>query len=78
MKLIQWFQQREDRQMLKYAFQLTRATMPKVHGETRCLLLCSMRQLLREYNETWGAQDGVAAFYNDELHRLIVINQEVC
>ena len=77
MKLIQWFQRREDRQALKYAFQLVRATMPNVHGGTRCLLLSSMRQLLREYDETWGPQDGVTAFYHDELHRLIVMNQEV-
>lgn len=75
-KLINWYKKRQDRQTLKFAFELTRSILPKLSANGRCLLVSSVRQLIKDYDNTWGNSDGIAEFCREELHKIIFITEK--
>lgn len=75
-KLINWYKKRQDQQALRYAFELTRSILPGLTANGRCLLVSSMRQLIKDYDNTWGNSDGIAEFCREELHKIIVMNKK--
>lgn len=70
-KLINWYKKHQDQQALKYAFELTRSILPTLTVNGRCLLVSSVRQLIKDYENTWGDSDGIAEFCREELHQII-------
>lgn len=75
-KLSNWYKKRQDRQTLKFAFELTRSILPKLSSNGRCVLVSSVRQLINDYDNTWGDSDGIAEFCREELHKIIFMNQK--
>ena len=75
-KLINWYKKRQDQQALRYAFELTRSILPALTTNGRCLLVSSVRQLIKDYENTWGDSDGIAEFCREELHRIIFMTEK--
>lgn len=75
-QLINWYKQRQDQKALKYALDLTRSILPNLTANGRCLLISSVRQLIKDYDNTWGDSDGIAEFCREELHKIIFMNKK--
>lgn len=74
--MIEWiklrWQRKRDRASLKCAFQIARYTYPNISLANRIILTDTLRDLVGEYQITWGNEDGVAKWYFQEINYLIL------
>ena len=75
-KLTDWYKRRQDKKALKYALDLTHSILPSLTANGRCLLVSSVRQLIKDYDNAWGDSDGIAEFCREELHKIIIMNKK--
>lgn len=75
--MIEWikmkWQRHRDRQYIKNAFQIARTTYPLISKANRIILTDTLRDLVGEYQMTWGTEDGVAEFYLDRVNYFILV-----
>ena len=74
--MIEWiklrWQRHQDRVYLKNAFQIARCTYPNINLANRIILTDTLRDLVGEYQMTWGDEDGVAKFYLNRINYFIL------
>jgi hypothetical protein len=74
--MIEWlknkWQRHNDRLALKNAFQIAHCTYPNISLSNRIILTDTLRDLVGEYQMTWGDEDGVAKFYLNRINYFIL------
>ena len=74
--MIEWikmkWQRHQDRVCLSNAFQIARCTYPNISLANRIILTDTLRDLVGEYQITWGDEDGVAKFYLNRINYFIL------
>ena len=75
--MIQWIknkiQKKRDLKAIEQAFQLARHLYPTISQSKRIELRDAIRDLVDDYHMTWGSEDGVAKFYNEQLCHFEVV-----
>ena len=74
--MIEWlknkWQRHNDRLAIRNAFEIARTTYPHISLANRIILTDTLRDLIGEYQMTWGTEDGVAKWYLQEINYLIL------
>lgn len=74
--MIEWiklrWQRHQDRVCLSNAFQIARCTYPNISLSNRIILTDTLRDLVGEYQMTWGDEDGIAKFYLNRINYFIL------
>lgn len=74
--MIEWiklrWQRHQDRAYLKDAFHIARCTHPHINLSNRIIFTDVLRDLVGEYQMTWGDEDGVAKFYLDRINYFVL------
>lgn len=74
--MIEWiklrWQRHQDRAFLKAGLHIARCTYPHINLSNRIIFTDVLRDLVGEYQMTWGDEDGVAKFYLDRINYFVL------